>query len=301
MSDLGAILASLGLEQYHDALISEGFDTWESVQDITENDLEALNFKLGHRRRGLHIDQPLVSSYPEGSGDRGPEGSISTVGDVQGERNAVPTETKRKYRRHPKPDENAPERPPSAYVLFSNAIREEIKGQDMSFTNIAKLVGQRWQSLTAAEREPYESRAASLKEAFNQQFNEYKKSDSYKEYVQYLAEFKAKHGGGSADGKRPKLEDETSGGSTGSPTVPTLSSLSSMKSPEISEAPQPTADSERSRLGPGSPMGAISGAPQVPSMFESRAHPTIMEPLASLAGRGREQLHCSLSTSDYTP
>lgn len=31
--------------------------------------------------------------------------------------------TKRKYRRHPKPDENAPERPPSAYVLFSNSKR----------------------------------------------------------------------------------------------------------------------------------------------------------------------------------
>jgi len=28
---------------------------------------------------------------------------------------------KRKYRRHPKPDENAPERPPSAYVIFSNS------------------------------------------------------------------------------------------------------------------------------------------------------------------------------------
>lgn len=27
---------------------------------------------------------------------------------------------KRKYRRHPKADENAPERPPSAYVIFSN-------------------------------------------------------------------------------------------------------------------------------------------------------------------------------------
>src|SRR5882757_7763872 len=43
-------------------------------------------------------------------------------------------EAKRKYRRHPKPDENAPERPPSAYVIFSNKVREEVKDQNLSFT-----------------------------------------------------------------------------------------------------------------------------------------------------------------------
>lgn len=39
MSQLANILVSLGLEQYHDALTREGFDTWETVQDITEQDL----------------------------------------------------------------------------------------------------------------------------------------------------------------------------------------------------------------------------------------------------------------------
>ncbi len=39
MSELGLILSRLGLDQYLDALIGEGFDTWDTVLDITESDL----------------------------------------------------------------------------------------------------------------------------------------------------------------------------------------------------------------------------------------------------------------------
>jgi hypothetical protein len=49
--DLRGKLASIGLDQYYEILTSEGFDTWESMLDITEDDLERLHFKLGCRRR----------------------------------------------------------------------------------------------------------------------------------------------------------------------------------------------------------------------------------------------------------
>jgi hypothetical protein len=39
MSDLGLRLERLGLSQYLEAFVSEGFDTWETVLDITESDL----------------------------------------------------------------------------------------------------------------------------------------------------------------------------------------------------------------------------------------------------------------------
>ena len=122
------------------------------------------------------------------------------------------TETKRKYRRHPKADENAPERPPSAYVIFSNKIREEVKGQNLSFTDIAKLVGERWQELTPAAKEPFEAQAAQVKEKYTSELAQYKKTDAFREYSQYLANFKVKHSGSSADGKRAKLEKEYSQG-----------------------------------------------------------------------------------------
>ena len=39
MTALASVFARLGLEQYLDSLIVEGFDTWETVLDVQEVDL----------------------------------------------------------------------------------------------------------------------------------------------------------------------------------------------------------------------------------------------------------------------
>ncbi len=39
MSELGYVLARLGISQYLESFIAEGFETWETVLDITESDL----------------------------------------------------------------------------------------------------------------------------------------------------------------------------------------------------------------------------------------------------------------------
>jgi hypothetical protein len=72
-------------------------------------------------------------------------------------------------------------------------VREELKGQELSFTEIAKLVGERWQVLDPAIREAFEKQAASAKERYYAQMAEYKKTPQYQEYQLYLADFKAKH------------------------------------------------------------------------------------------------------------
>ncbi|GAB7357451.1 hypothetical protein MBLNU459_g8373t2 [Dothideomycetes sp. NU459] len=132
-----------------------------------------------------------------------------------------PVGQKRKYRRHPKQtlqvyygltelftqaDEFAPERPPSAYVIFSNQMRDKLKGQDLSFTEIAKIVGEHWQELSPQEKEPCERQAQALKEKYYAELNEYKKTPRYTEYQEYLAEFKARD-----NSKKPKSEAETVG------------------------------------------------------------------------------------------
>ena len=48
--DLTEVLERIGLTQYAQVLSENGFHNWESVADITEDDLTALEFKLGHRR-----------------------------------------------------------------------------------------------------------------------------------------------------------------------------------------------------------------------------------------------------------
>ncbi|ORX96274.1 HMG-box [Basidiobolus meristosporus CBS 931.73] len=99
---------------------------------------------------------------------------------------------KRRYRRHPKPDKNAPEKPPSAYVMFSNKIRGEFKDQNMSFTEMAKVVGDRWKTLSPEEREEVEQCASKAKQEYLEALETYKKTPEYHEYQEYLIEFRAK-------------------------------------------------------------------------------------------------------------
>ncbi|MCJ1241465.1 hypothetical protein MMC14_009470 [Varicellaria rhodocarpa] len=239
MTELEPVLARLGIVHYLQAFLQEGFDTWETVLDITESDLDVLKVKLGHRRASLPLSCPPPAAYivPSivrlqreianargltfdqliGSTARGISNDDNSAGLGEERYDARVSESKaigagsgkRKYRRHPKPDENAPDRPPSAYVIFSNKIREDLKPLNLTFTEIAKRVGESWQVLSLEEKETYESQASALKERYTLELIEYKKTLKYHEYAAYLADFKAKHST-VGDGKRPRLESRLS-------------------------------------------------------------------------------------------
>lgn len=106
-------------------------------------------------------------------------------------------------------------------------IRELLKGQELTFTEIAKIVGERWQVLPGEEREACERQANGAKEKYYAELADYKKTPQYEAYQKYLEEFKAKHAvptkGQSPplkrlsrtkltvlEGKRSKLEPELS-------------------------------------------------------------------------------------------
>jgi hypothetical protein len=96
-------------------------------------------------------------------------------------------------------------------------IRDQLKGQELSFTEIAKLVGERWQELQAHEKEPCEREAQALKDTYYSELRKYKKTPQYQQYQDYLVEFKAKHSGDAnqqqqgPDHKKSKLRSEASG------------------------------------------------------------------------------------------
>ena len=201
MTELGDIFKELGISQYLHTFLDQGFDTWETILDITESDFDILGVKLGHRRklqrkianaRGLSSDRALGSPSRNTPSDEAQDQKQVGIKSEAKEGGGGLQGAKRKYRRHPKPDENAPERPPSAYVIFSNRMREELKGRNLSFTEIAKLVGENWQHLSPAEKETYEQQAFSAKEKYNSELAEYKKTNEYTTYAQYLVEFKAR-------------------------------------------------------------------------------------------------------------
>ncbi|CAM1506558.1 Fc.00g061990.m01.CDS01 [Cosmosporella sp. VM-42] len=199
-SELETIFGDLGLAQYLDTFVEQGFDAWDTILDIQESDLDALGVKLGHRRklqrrianaRGISPSVSLASPVRPTPEDAKSDAVRPEISRAEGSQEGQGV-AKRKYRRHPKPDDNAPERPPSAYVLFSNKMREDLKSQNLSFTEIAKLVGENWQNLRPAEKEAYESQANADKEKYHRDLMEYKKTPEYRKYMQYLQEFKDK-------------------------------------------------------------------------------------------------------------
>lgn len=212
MTDLELALSGLGLSQYLDCLVQAGFDSWETLMEITEQDLESLNVKLGHRRKlqrqiansrrsteRLSSHQPhhplaipMCCSSSSTSGSSGHRGTATGDGawlaPTPVDAPIVPPK-KRAYVHHPKPDTNAPARPYSAYVLFSKAVREDLKFQPLSFTKISKEVGERWQRLTPEEKHGWQLQSALPWQQYRTDLAKYRLSDDYQHYRQYLSKF----------------------------------------------------------------------------------------------------------------
>ncbi|XP_061705413.1 high mobility group protein D-like [Cydia pomonella] len=66
-----------------------------------------------------------------------------------------------------------PKRPMSAYFLWLNSVREQIKAENpgIKVTEIAKLGGQMWQNL--ADKSVWQEQAAKLKEKYLKDLEEY--------------------------------------------------------------------------------------------------------------------------------
>lgn len=125
MPELNEVLERIGLATYLQTLFENGFRNWETVVDITEEDLTTLNFKLGHRRalqreiatwRGvppsLSLEQDVTSPEPTSL-------SSSALETWARQTSTPPPREKRRYRRHPRADSNAPRKPKTACTRYN--------------------------------------------------------------------------------------------------------------------------------------------------------------------------------------
>ncbi|XP_043913098.1 high mobility group protein B3 [Protopterus annectens] len=73
-------------------------------------------------------------------------------------------------------DPNAPKRPPSGFFLYCSEFRPKIKGSNpgLSIGEIAKKLGEAWNNLSEAEKEPYVNKAGKLKEKYEKDIAAYK-------------------------------------------------------------------------------------------------------------------------------
>uniref|UniRef100_I3K4E7 High mobility group box 1a n=3 Tax=Oreochromis TaxID=8139 RepID=I3K4E7_ORENI len=78
---------------------------------------------------------------------------------------------KKKYK-----DPNAPKRPPSAFFIFCSEFRPKVKGESpgLSIGDVAKRLGEMWNSTAAEDKQPYEKKAAKLKEKYEKDIAAYR-------------------------------------------------------------------------------------------------------------------------------
>ncbi|KAL8671429.1 MAG: hypothetical protein Q9168_004058 [Polycauliona sp. 1 TL-2023] len=172
MADLKSLLSSFGLLQYHHHLVEAGFDTWETILDITESDLESLSVQLGHRRRLQHEIAHTLSSRQNTQSQQP---------------NAPPRLLP--YIRHPKSDPNAPQRPQSAYELFSSHVRIDLKEQSLSFTEQSKIAEKRWKDMSDSAKDSWTQATNEAWDKYEVDKIKYQGSSPYREYQEYLLKF----------------------------------------------------------------------------------------------------------------
>ncbi|MCJ1461157.1 hypothetical protein MMC28_011539, partial [Mycoblastus sanguinarius] len=202
MADLELTLSWLDMSQYLERFVRAGFDSWKTILEITENDLEAsstnaslpsthyqlnmtqmLDVRLGHRRKLQReitntkrlAEDPAIVAPLFNQISQQQEGQALDLKDEP----PYSGSSKRGCRHHPKPDFNAPERPYSGYVVFSNDVGEQLKDTSPSFTEILRQVGLSWQSLPSPGKEYWRAKATASWQLYKVDVTEYRKTDKY--------------------------------------------------------------------------------------------------------------------------
>jgi hypothetical protein len=186
-------LSRLGLGEYFEALVSRGFDNWDTLSEISEETMAELGIRLGHRRklqreiasyRGQPRTQPLTPppAVDDEMRDSDEESTSPRAGQDELEKKTEPTQLKRRYRHRQRKDPHAPRRPSCDYVLFGNFLRHQPDVAQLSFVEISKLVGERWQRLSPEERSTWTTTAAEQKSRYATELAEYQQSKEYQHF-----------------------------------------------------------------------------------------------------------------------
>lgn len=98
-------------------------------------------------------------------------------------------------------------------VNFADQLRTEPDIGSLSFVDIAREVGRRWQQLPPEQKRIWESHAARAMQEYESQMDEYKKSDNWHKYQAYLMDFKGQQQASVKSTARPSQSRTTTSSS----------------------------------------------------------------------------------------
>jgi len=90
-------------------------------------------------------------------------------------------------------DKNAPKRPCSSFILFSNDMRDQVRsemGPEATFGQIGARISQMWNVCSDENKMHYQDKAAAAKAQYAQTLAEYRQTTAYAEFQEKLTQFK---------------------------------------------------------------------------------------------------------------
>jgi hypothetical protein len=89
-----------------------------------------------------------------------------------------------KASKKPAREAGKPKRPPTSYLIFTNAMRGQAKADnpDLKMTDLSKVMGTMWRELSDEEKRPYEEQAKAAKASYEKEVASFKaKKDEVEE------------------------------------------------------------------------------------------------------------------------
>ncbi|KAG7580114.1 hypothetical protein FFLO_00085 [Filobasidium floriforme] len=132
--------------------------TWEEMEEKRKEMVASLQALSEAMKTCAHILEDYVSHSPENILDTH-EKKRKADEDAEGAGKGKRAKKEKKIK-----DPNEPKRPPSAYLAYQNAVREEVKKSqpDISYNALIGMIGEKWKAMTDEEKKPYQDRYEEL-------------------------------------------------------------------------------------------------------------------------------------------
>ncbi|THG19259.1 hypothetical protein TEA_026234 [Camellia sinensis var. sinensis] len=153
---------AIGLKDGDEDFVADGDDGGSPTDDSGNEESDASE-SGGEKEKPAKKESKKELAASKASSSRGK----SKDGDEDGSK-------KRKQKK--KKDPNAPKRAMSGFMFFSQSERENIKKTNpgIAFTDVGRVLGEKWKKLSAEEKEPFEAKAQADKMRYKDEISGYK-------------------------------------------------------------------------------------------------------------------------------
>lgn len=183
-----------------------------------------------------------------------------SVSDEPADDAGAPDGKKKRKNKKKEHDPNAPKRPPSAYLVFQNDVREKVRSEnpDVKYSEVLTIIGEQWKALGEAGQAAYKEKAVEAMNNWKAEAETYHannpKADAANGGDTSMADADAK------PAKKPKKEKKEKPASSTSAKPAAAAPSASTSTPAAKNAPKPAPTASTKKNQPQQPAVQSEGS-----------------------------------------